>query len=73
MFEIGYDQKDEVIDIINKQEHYSKTYCKKDLGNNKEMIFVAGDVADPHYRQAINAAASGCRAAMEAERYLSHK
>ena len=37
-FEIGYDQKDEVSNIINKQEHYSKTYCKKDLGGNDRII-----------------------------------
>ena len=38
---------------------------------NIEGVFVAGDVADPIYRQAIAAAGSGCKAALDVERFIS--
>lgn len=52
------------------EQGYIKTHGANQTETNVEGVFVAGDVFDIRYRQAITAAGSGCKAALDAEKYL---
>ena len=68
---IGHHPNSEVFKeyIETNKEGYIITEGKSQK-TNVPGVFAAGDVQDPTYRQAIAAAGSGCRAAMDAEKFL---
>ena len=60
-------------DIFKDQIELDQTgyiAAREETRTNIDGVFVAGDVADYRYRQAIAAAGSGCKAALDAEKYL---
>ena len=56
------------LDIDDKG--YIRTHGPLETRTNVEGVFVAGDVFDSRYRQAVTAAGSGCKAAIDVERWL---
>lgn len=68
---IGHTPNSKIAGALVDTDPAGFVICTNDGGATKTPgLFAAGDVADPHYRQAISAAGMGCRAALEAERYL---
>jgi len=67
---IGYTPNTGIFRDHIKMDSTGYIVVHDDTRTNIEGVFVAGDVADYRYRQAIAAAGSGCKAALDAEKYL---
>lgn len=69
---IGHTPSTQVFkEFIDVDEHGYALVRKGETGTNIPGVFVAGDVQDSVFRQAITAAAKGCMAALEAEKFLA--
>jgi thioredoxin reductase (NADPH) len=71
---IGHDPRNELVKstIDLDAGGYVKVECGS-TATNVEGVFACGDLVDHSYRQAITAAGTGCSAALDAERWLTHQ
>ena len=69
---IGHDPNTEIFAGHLELDHKGYIISPDGVRTKIPGVFVAGDVQDTRYRQAVTAAGLGCRAAMEAEKYLEH-
>ena len=67
---IGYTPNTAIFRNQIELEENGYVKVRKETRTNINGVFAAGDVADNRYRQAIAAAGSGCKAALDAEKYL---
>jgi len=67
---IGYDPNTEIFRGQLEMDANGYLIAKNETETNIRGVFVAGDVHDFRYRQAVTAAADGCKAALDAERFL---
>ncbi len=71
---IGHSPRSElVLDQINVDSEGYVEVIGRSTRTNLEGVFACGDLVDHVYRQAITAAGSGCQAALDAEKFLSHQ
>ena len=67
---IGHIPNTEFVRDLLETDEQGYIITLNEVFTNKQGIFAAGDVVDHRYRQAITAAGSGCKAALEVEKYL---
>jgi thioredoxin reductase (NADPH) len=67
---IGYRPNTDVFKEQLEVDDKGYLVVQDETGSRIEGVFIAGDVHDHRYRQAVTAAADGCKAAIDAERWL---